>query len=415
VAGTDATDDTGLLGRLQRRDNIYSGSSFDLAKGTVGSTNTKYAYSAGRPLSQQTGANPSYFLEDLHGDVTGSAYTGANPISETLYKPWGQTTNSSSGLPLLGFQGQLTDPTTGLTVTDSRLYDPNMGRFDSQDSVTGGYSDPSSYNQYTYGEDSPVGNSDLAGRTCNADQGTPCGHTHPNPVGGWTSNDNYTNTTTVTCADGYVVDSSSECPPAYSPSQTYASRPCVKSCPGFTEPYAPPPPPPATSPPPTCSGFFNCALHHVLGFAGVVIHQSEVGQAMDVYSALSGQTIGLCAGGSVVAVYASTSSVCYVSTPSGQTGILLSSGHGLGGPVGANASLGLTLSNAQQLSDLAGSFSYVEGSAGEEEASAGGSYAWKPGGGVKQATAGWTPGVNFPYGWTASWGSSNSYVYPSNP
>ena len=62
----------------------------------------------------------------------------------------------SDAAPSLGFQGQPTDPATGLVDMTTRSYVPSLGRFASRDVLFGGYRHPLSLNQWIYGADDPV-------------------------------------------------------------------------------------------------------------------------------------------------------------------------------------------------------------------------------------------------------------------
>lgn len=64
---------------------------------------------------------------------------------------------------MLGFQGDLTDSSTGLFDLGTRFYAPTLGRFTTRDSVFGSPSSPMSLNQFTYGAGNPVSSIDPNG------------------------------------------------------------------------------------------------------------------------------------------------------------------------------------------------------------------------------------------------------------
>ncbi len=141
---------------------------------SVGSSPTYFDYSPFGPLAQDSvkdGSAPAAFLlKDLHGDVIGTSNaSGVASSSWVSYSPWGEIVGSSVGGTsptqpyTLGFQGQLSDPTTGFTKTATRFYDPSMGTFTAQDSLFGNAIDPNTLNQYAYGNDSPVDYTDPSG------------------------------------------------------------------------------------------------------------------------------------------------------------------------------------------------------------------------------------------------------------
>jgi len=117
------------------------------------------------------------------------------------------------------------------------------------------------------------------------------------------------------------------------------------------------------------NGLWPCLQLHCLagGVASVgatVVHYSPVGQTLDIASHALHKTVGICASGDVFAGADIHGSVCYVSTPSGQTGLTVSVGVGFGAPYGVSSLLGPEISNAQRLSDLGGPFAFASASAG---------------------------------------------------
>ena len=146
----------------------YVGSGFDPSVITAGSSSTYLAYSPQGPLAQKQGSSVSYLATNLHGDVIGLANNGSPPtISSTVaYDPWGAPRPGYTPGSMLGYQGDPTDPATGDVNMQHRLYNPGLGRFITQDSVFGAVTNPTSLNQFIYGNDSPVGNSDPTGTHC---------------------------------------------------------------------------------------------------------------------------------------------------------------------------------------------------------------------------------------------------------
>lgn len=55
------------------------------------------------------------------------------------------------------------DDTTGLYYLNSRYYNPEDGRFITEDTYTGEYSEPSSLHLYAYCQNNPVNNTDPTG------------------------------------------------------------------------------------------------------------------------------------------------------------------------------------------------------------------------------------------------------------
>jgi len=124
------------------------------------------------------------------------------------------------------------------------------------------------------------------------------------------------------------------------------------------------------------------------------ISLSPEGTLLRGISQLTDTTVGACIAGDIYLGNAFHAGVCYVATPSGQSGFTFSVGGGFGAPIGASGFAGPMFSNAHDLSDLGGPFSYGWASFGAFPAAAGvagevgtnargqligvGSYGWTP-------------------------------------
>ena len=149
----------------------FSGEGEDLARvststGGVPSTEALFASGPGGPLAQETDSGVSFFLRDLHGDVVGLAASGGT-TGTASYDAWGEPREQTGESSPLGFQADLTDPTTGLVDMGARLYAPSLGRFTTRDVLFGDLANPISLNQYVYGATSPVLNVDDLGLCAN--------------------------------------------------------------------------------------------------------------------------------------------------------------------------------------------------------------------------------------------------------
>ncbi len=109
-------------------------------------------------------------LAALDGPVAGTAAFG----------PWGEPQETTGEQSRLGYQGDLTDPDTGLVDMLTRLYDPAIGRFISRDVLFGEPERPLSLNQFAYGDGNPITYSDPLG-LCPAGEGSQMACTHPAP------------------------------------------------------------------------------------------------------------------------------------------------------------------------------------------------------------------------------------------
>jgi RHS repeat-associated protein len=136
----------------------YRGTGEQLATSTSGGMTTAYAYgTAGAPLAQKVGsADASYALVDTHADVVGLVSETATEVGTTAFDPWGELLATSGTQSALGYQGDLTDPDTGLVDMGTRWYAPGLGRFGSRDTVFGEFGSPMSLNQYAYANMNPI-------------------------------------------------------------------------------------------------------------------------------------------------------------------------------------------------------------------------------------------------------------------
>ena len=126
----------------------------------------------------------------LHSDHLGSASAVSNAagaiITTATYDPWGQVVEGGMPQTDKGYTGQQRDD-TGLMWYQSRLYDPNLGRFLSADTIVpgsgaltiwpsdstasaswsklkdGGPANPQELNRYSYVNNNPLGATDPTG------------------------------------------------------------------------------------------------------------------------------------------------------------------------------------------------------------------------------------------------------------
>ena len=228
---------------------VYRGMSQDAVKITAGTQVSTFAMGLSDAIAQKQGTAVRFYLTDAHDDVVGLVDATGAAKGSVSYSPWGSPiATSGTEQAVLGYQGDLTDPSTHQVDMGTRWYDPGLGQFTSRDSVFGNLKDPTSLNQFAYGNDSPVTYIDPTGmKSC--DPSLPKCGVHAAPT---------------------------------------VSSSCRKNCwnPGFNPaPYVPPPPtPPAPSthlvcigrdvcmqapiPPPrsstgggACHGFWGCLAH----------------------------------------------------------------------------------------------------------------------------------------------------------
>ena len=112
----------------------------------------------GLPVEQiDRGNNPMYFHHDQQGSST--LLTGATGATSgaASYTPFGVASTSNTTTPF-GYDGQYTDPDTGLINLRARQYDPATSQF-----VTRDPADQATREAYVYANDNPSNNSDPTG------------------------------------------------------------------------------------------------------------------------------------------------------------------------------------------------------------------------------------------------------------
>jgi RHS repeat-associated protein len=180
--GSDVTYSTDALDRVLSREEsgtsttyTYRGAGEDAARIQVGAgTPVYHAFTNSGPLATRTGTDSAtlrYYLRDWHSDVVAVAATsGTNRVKGSiLYSPWGEPgarTGEMSTSPAqgyLGFQGDLTDVSTGQVDMLTRYYEPSLGRFTKRDVLFGNPQEPHTLNQFAYAEASPITFADPTG------------------------------------------------------------------------------------------------------------------------------------------------------------------------------------------------------------------------------------------------------------
>jgi len=103
-------------------------------------------------------------VSDRHGDLTGVVSGAGVLVGSRGYGPFGEPGSSSGPVGVRGFQGDTTDPTTGLVNMGARWMDPTVGSFVSRDVVRGAEGRPGGWNRFAYAQGDPLGRTDLDGR-----------------------------------------------------------------------------------------------------------------------------------------------------------------------------------------------------------------------------------------------------------
>lgn len=131
----------------------------------TGTFTRAYAYQPGvdQPHAMYQSGAWHYYMSDGRGNVRGLV-NSAGTITEAEYKyvPYGDTVTTTGTVSnSIRFAGREFDSETGLYYDRARYYDPNSGRFVSQDA--GALLDG---NRYTYAANNPVNQRDPSGHSC---------------------------------------------------------------------------------------------------------------------------------------------------------------------------------------------------------------------------------------------------------
>ena len=139
---------------------LYDGANAVTDVNASGAVVASYTQGSGidEPLSSITAVGTAFFEADGLGSIT--SLSGASGVTDTYtYKPFGITAATGSNPNRFRFTGRESDQETGLYYYRARYYDPNTGRFVSDDPI--GFS--GSINFYSYVSNNPVFFSDPTG------------------------------------------------------------------------------------------------------------------------------------------------------------------------------------------------------------------------------------------------------------
>jgi RHS repeat-associated protein len=157
------------LGRRVRREmesgpkesHVYDGDHLILATDGNGALLGEWAYYPGvdQPHSFRWQGRVYYYQQDGAGNVTGVIADDGTLANRTEYEPFGTLVPGTGAVSGLGFKGREHDPPTGLVYMRARWYDPELGRFISEDPIglSGGI------NPYAFAGNDPVNFADPSG------------------------------------------------------------------------------------------------------------------------------------------------------------------------------------------------------------------------------------------------------------
>ncbi|MGA2280262.1 MAG: toxin TcdB middle/N-terminal domain-containing protein [Verrucomicrobiota bacterium] len=107
-----------------------------------------------------------YYSQDNLNSSSALSDSSQSQVEMNVYYPFGraQVTTPQAGFQVSHrFTGQVFDGETGLYYFNARYYDPELGRFIQPDTVIPDFSDPQSYNRYSYCRNNPLRMTDPTG------------------------------------------------------------------------------------------------------------------------------------------------------------------------------------------------------------------------------------------------------------
>jgi len=134
---------------------------FEKNDGSTSTTNYINGIGIDDKLKVTSGTTSRYFLQDHLGSTVGMADTNGNITESATYDSFGRI-QSSNLTTRYGYTGRETDSTTGLLYYRARQYDPQIGRFTSEDPI--GF-EGGDINLYGYVSNDPLSYNDPLGLT----------------------------------------------------------------------------------------------------------------------------------------------------------------------------------------------------------------------------------------------------------
>ncbi len=126
-------------------------------------SDTSYVFAFGQHLAKVAGTiggggEVSYYHNDQLGSPMALTDKTGKVVWNQDYLPYGQDLNENAqgGDTRFKFTGKEQDGATGLYYYNSRWYDPDLGRFVTEDSYAGDPNDPQELNRYAYGKGNPL-------------------------------------------------------------------------------------------------------------------------------------------------------------------------------------------------------------------------------------------------------------------
>jgi RHS repeat-associated protein len=151
---------------------VYDDQSLLLQTDLPGNTVAKYDWGPDRLLSlSHATEGREFYLFDALGSVANLSKPDGTLQARYRWDAWGNLRSSAGGsFNLFGFTGYQKDGETGLYYAKARFYDPEVGRFLSEDPLAGPAENPPSLHKYLYAFNNPTVYRDLDGRRAATDQ-----------------------------------------------------------------------------------------------------------------------------------------------------------------------------------------------------------------------------------------------------
>lgn len=143
---------------------IWDGDQIALETDESGNIKNKYVRGINLIYGEDELANKKFYIFNGHGDVTQLTDASGNVIKNYDYDAFGNEKNSDpNDTNVFRYSGEYFDKETGTIYLRARYYDPEIGRFTSEDSYWGEDNDPLSLNYYVYCVSNPVNRIDPFG------------------------------------------------------------------------------------------------------------------------------------------------------------------------------------------------------------------------------------------------------------
>jgi|GEM_PF-6752391 len=140
---------------------MYIGKLYECINGNCGN----YIFAGNTRIARNFQGSTIYYHPDHLGSTAIATDDYGNTVEDIYYYPFGETRLDSkpSGGMTHKYTGQELDYETGLYNYGARLYDPEIGRFISPDTIVPNYANPQSLNRYAYTLNNPVRFTDPTG------------------------------------------------------------------------------------------------------------------------------------------------------------------------------------------------------------------------------------------------------------